>query len=194
MWPWEHLAFGYLLYSAWTHVAWRRSPRGAEALVLALATQFPDLVDKPLSWGLGLFPQGYAIGHSVLFAVPAAAVVAAVALRHDRPDVGVAFAAGYVSHLAADVLSPALKGQGLGFERVLWPFVTFEGYESDVGFAGRFTLYVGRYLHEVTQPEYLPFLLLYLGMLLAVVGLWVLDGAPGIRSLLGVLRSRSPDV
>lgn len=193
MWPWEHLAFGYVLYSAWAHLAWKRSPRSAEALALVLATQFPDLVDKPLSWGLGIFPQGYALGHSIVFSVPVAAVVAAASLRHDRPAVGVAFALGYASHLAGDVLSPALKGDGLGFDRLLWPFVSFEGYGADRGFVGRFTLYVGRYLHEVVQPEYLPFLLTYLGLLLAVAALWVFDGAPGVRSLLVALRARLSD-
>ena len=191
MWPWEHLAFGYVLYSALTHLVWRRSPRGEEALALALATQLPDLIDKPLSWGFDVFPTGYAVGHSVFFAVPVAFAVAALAARRDRPLAGVAFGVGYASHLAGDVLSPLRAGGDLGFERLLWPLVTFEGYATELGFLGRFGLYVGRYLGEVTEPEHLPFLLAYLGLLLGVTALWVLDGAPGVRSLVRALRPRS---
>lgn len=194
MWPWEHLAFGYVLYSAWTHLVWRRSPHGVAALVLALATQLPDLIDKPLSWGFDVFPQGYAIGHSIFFAVPLSVVVAVIAARRDRLPVGVAFAVGYASHLVGDILFPALQGGDLGIERVLWPLVTFQEYGTNYGFIGRFTLYVGEYLHEVTEPEHLPFLLAYLGLLLAVVGLWVIDGAPGVRSLLRALQSRSSEI
>jgi hypothetical protein len=172
-------------------LAWRRSPRGGEALALAFATQVPDLIDKPLSWGLDLFPQGYAVGHSVFFAVPVSFAVAALAARRDRPLVGVAFGLGYASHLAGDVVNPLREGGDLAFERLLWPLVTFQGYGTDLGLVGRFTLYVGRYLGEVTRPEYLPFLLAYLGVLLAVAGLWVRDGAPGVRSVLRALWPRS---
>ncbi|WP_435346650.1 metal-dependent hydrolase [Haloarchaeobius sp. HRN-SO-5] len=188
MWPWEHLAFGYVLYSLAAHTVWRRAPGGAETVALVLATQFPDLVDKPLSWGLELFPSGYAVGHSLLFAGPLATAVLVVAHRRGRLGVGTAFAVGYASHLAGDVLSPFLSGRPLGFERVLWPFVDFPAYETDRGFVGRFGYYVGRYLHEVAQPENLPFVLGYLALFGAVGVLWLTDGAPGVREAVDALR------
>ena len=49
MWPWEHLAFGYVLYSLGVRTLRGRTPRGPPVLVLAVATQVPDLLDKPLA-------------------------------------------------------------------------------------------------------------------------------------------------
>ena len=48
MWPWEHLAIGYLAYSLLGRLAWRRPPTVGTAITVAFGTQFPDLVDKPL--------------------------------------------------------------------------------------------------------------------------------------------------
>ena len=62
MWPWEHLAFGYLLWSLWLRARGRSLPGDWEALVLVFATQLPDLVDKPLAWQLGVLPGGRSLG------------------------------------------------------------------------------------------------------------------------------------
>jgi membrane-bound metal-dependent hydrolase YbcI (DUF457 family) len=189
MWPWEHLAVGYVLFSVTAHATWRRSPGGAEAVALAVATQAPDLIDKPLSWGLDLFPTGYALGHSLLFVLPVVSGVVWVARRRDRVGVGVGVAVGYLSHLAADVLSPLLSEGRLAFDRLLWPLVSFPAYETERGFVGRFSLYVGRYLHEVAEPSNLPYVLAYLSVFLGVAALWVVDGAPGVRGVLTTLRA-----
>jgi hypothetical protein len=189
MWPWEHLAFGYVCYSLTARIAWRRSPGGVEAATVALATLLPDLIDKPLSWGLGVFPTGYAMGHSLVVALSLTAAAVALARRRDRLADGFAFGVGYLSHLAGDLLSPLLSEGRLAFERVLWPFVSLPPYETTRGFAGRFLLYVGRYAHEATEPENLPFLVAYLGLFVAVGVLWILDGAPGVRELVVALRA-----
>lgn len=189
MWPWEHLAFGYVLLSATLHVARDRSPGGVEAGAVVLATQFPDLVDKPLSWGFGLFPSGYAIGHSLLLAVPLSAAVAGLARRRGWPGAGVAFVVGYASHLAGDVLSPFLSGGPLAFERLLWPVATFAPYETSRGFVGRFTLYVGRYAAEAAEPSNLPYLAAYVAVFLGVAFLWLTDGAPGVHGAVAALRT-----
>jgi hypothetical protein len=189
MWPWEHLAFGYVVYSLTARIAWRRSPGGVEAAAVVLATQLPDLIDKPLSWGLGVFPAGYAMGHSIVVAVPLSAAAIALARRRERVADGLAFAVGYLSHLAGDLLSPLLSEGRLAFERVLWPFVSLPPYETTRGFAGRFLLYVGRYAHEATEPENWPLLVAYLGLFVAVGALWMLDGAPGVRELVVALRA-----
>jgi len=192
MWPWEHLAFGYVLYSVTVHAVWRRSPGGLEAGAIVLATQLPDLIDKPLSWGIGVFPSGYAAGHAVVVAVPLSTAVAVLAHRHDRPRAGVAFAVGYLSHLTGDFLSPLLSEGRLAFERFLWPFVSLPPYETQRGFLDRFLLYVGRYLHELAEPSHLPFVLAYLSIFVGVGLLWLADGAPGLREVVGSLRARAP--
>ncbi|WP_144905684.1 metal-dependent hydrolase [Halobellus captivus] len=193
MWPWEHLAFGYVIYSLGVHLTWRRAPGGAEAVVVAIGTQAPDLIDKPLSWGLEVFPMGYAVGHSILFSLPLTAVAVWIARRYDRAGIGIALAVGYLSHLAGDVLSPFLSGGALSFDRLLWPLVSFPAYETDHGFVGRFSLYVGRYLHEATDPSNLPYVLAYLSVFFLVSTLWVIDGAPGVRQAIRTLRSVASD-
>ena len=185
MWPWEHLAFGYVIYSLAVRAIWRRSPSGAETVALVVATQLPDLVDKPLSWGLKLFPSGYAVGHSLLFGVPLLGAVLVLAQRRGRVEVGAAFAVGYLSHLAGDVVSLT----GLRVERLLWPFVSFPSYGTDRGFVGRFGYYLGRYLHDVAEPENIVLVGAYLAAFVAVGVLWLSDGAPGIREAIAALRT-----
>ena len=73
MWPWEHVAFGYVLYSLGSHAIRREPPAEWTVFALGLGTLVPDLVDKPLSWSLGLFPTGYSVAHSALVAVPTVA-------------------------------------------------------------------------------------------------------------------------
>jgi len=68
MWPWGHLAVGYLLWSVLVRDRRFRPPTGAETLLLAVGTQFPDAVDKPLAWSLGVLPNGRSLAHSVFLA------------------------------------------------------------------------------------------------------------------------------
>lgn len=57
MWPWGHVGAGYLVYTLLRRHTGER-PAGAAVLALAVGTQFPDLVDKPLGWTVGLLPGG----------------------------------------------------------------------------------------------------------------------------------------
>jgi hypothetical protein len=183
MWPWEHAAVGYLAFSVVVHALYRRSPAGAGALVLGIATQFPDLVDKPLSWGLGLFPTGFAVGHSVFVAVPLALAGAAVAVRFERGEVAVALLVGYWSHLAADVLSPLRSGGEPAVGRVLWLVVELEPYGDDLGVA-RGLVYLREYLSEIAATGLSGALAVSLGLFVLAVGAWAADGFPGVRWLI----------
>lgn len=184
MWPWEHVAVGYVLVSAYYHARYRRGPHEAAALAAVFGAAFPDLVDKPLSWGLGLFPQGYAVAHSVLVWIVLVAAVFVLAPRLDRAGVAAAFGLGYGSHLAGDVLFPALLGGRLAFERVLWPLVTLPPYEHQLGLLARTTLYVRRLLEYAMAGGLGPALVFEVGLMLLVAVLWLYDGRPGI----GLLR------
>lgn len=190
MWPWEHIAFGYLLYSLAVHLVGRRSPSGGEAFVLAFATVFPDLVDKPLSWTFGLFPSGYSVMHSVFVAPALALAVTAVAGRYDRPELGLAFGAGYASHLLGDVVYPLFSGGGLSPSKLLWPVVELPAYESEYGFVQRATYYFLEYADRLLELEFGPLLLFELSLVLLVFGLWMYDGAPGVRVVGNALLRR----
>lgn len=180
MFPWGHLAFGYLLFSPAVRLVRRRAPRGLAVLALAFGTQLPDLVDKPLSWVFHVTPTGYSVAHSVFVAVPVAAVVAAALTARGRGEVGVGFAVGYLSHLAGDVLLAVALRQPYTVERVLWPLVTLPGYASEPSALDRTLTYIVEWMAFLLSSESLLLPAVYLGPLVAAVVLWLVDGAPGV--------------
>lgn len=188
MWPWEHLAVGYLAYSLGLRALDREPPSDAGFVAVALASQLPDLVDKPLSWGLGWFPSGYALGHSLLVAVPVGALALRSARAHPRSRWRVAAVVGYWSHLAADVLNPVRNGDWPAVERVLWPFVDIAPYDADYGL-GRGLVYVQRFLRDLAATDAPTVLVLYVLVPAAALGVWLLDGAPGLGLLARVRRA-----
>ncbi|PSQ17916.1 hypothetical protein BRC99_00275 [Halobacteriales archaeon QS_7_69_60] len=68
MLPWGHLAVGYLAYSLAVRGRTGGPPAGLATAALAVGTQFPDLIDKPLVAWVSLLPSGRSLGHSLLFA------------------------------------------------------------------------------------------------------------------------------
>lgn len=180
MWPWGHVAFGYLLYSLGSHLGWRRAPAGREVAVLGVAALLPDLVDKPLSWAFELFPQGYSVAHSVFVAVPLALLVALLAVRTDRAPVGGAFIVGYWSHLVGDVLVAVVLRNQYALARVLWPLVTLPGYDTDRGMLERVLYYAANAVEFLGTTDSMAVLLVYSGPLVAAFLLWLVDGAPGV--------------
>lgn len=179
MWPWEHAALGYLLYSLSLRALGRDPPADLAVLALAVATQFPDLLDKPLSWGLGVFPTGYALGHSVFLAAPLGVGLLVWSSRAGRTQVGIAFVVGYWSHLAADVFDPLRYGIAPLPARVLWPVVPRTPYEQDLGL-GRGLAYLGEFLASLAAMDTLTLLVLYLLLPLGTVAVWLWDGTPGL--------------
>lgn len=179
MWPWEHLAAGYLLYSLGLRALGRDRPSDGSVVALAVASLLPDLVDKPLSWGLGWFPSGFAIGHSAFVAVPIGLGVILAGYRHDRPAWGIAFVVGYWAHLLGDVMNPLRNGESIRPERVLWPVFEAEPYEAQLGL-GRGLTYLEGFISELAMMPPTDVVLLYLLLPAATVTLWILDGAPGV--------------
>jgi len=130
MFPWTHAAFGYLLLVGLAVLLRRRVSR-AELAAVVVATQLPDLVDKPLAWYFNVLPSGRSLAHSLLVAVPLSVAVLAVAWYRSHAEVGVAFGLGYLSHLFGDIdgaLSPP-DPEKLTF--LLWPVLP--PYPSDFG-------------------------------------------------------------
>ncbi|MFC7079026.1 metal-dependent hydrolase [Halorussus caseinilyticus] len=177
MWPWGHLAVGYLLYTAFVHLRSRRAPDGYATVALAFGTQFPDLVDKPLAWTFGLIPNGRSLAHSLLSAAVVIAVVHALLRRFDRPAVATAFAIGYLSHLLGDALYPALTGDFYSLGFLAWPVVPAVEYATEPSFAAHLR---GLSLSSFVAVEGL--------LALVVFGVWAYDGAPGLRVVAAIPR------
>lgn len=127
MLPLGHFAVAYLLYSVGCRVLARRVPTAREVVLVGFASQFPDLVDKPLA-AVGVLPTGRSLAHSFLTLGFLSVGLAVVARRLDRRFVAAAFTVGSVSHSLADAAPGLITGRvtpvGGGF--LLWPFA-FDG-------------------------------------------------------------------
>ncbi|MCO8246704.1 metal-dependent hydrolase [Haladaptatus sp. AB643] len=168
MWPWGHLAVGYLAYSGVRRTRTDRPPTGLEVVVLAVGTQFPDIVDKPLAWWFGVLPTGRSLAHSLVTASLVLAVAYWVCRRTKTRNLWAAFAVGYLSHPFADVLQPVLAGQYGQASFLLWPALSLPQSHpvalSTGGVSSDFVLE-------------LPFVV-------AATVLWLADGAPGVSQFL----------
>jgi len=126
MWPLGHAAVAYLCYSLFVRARAISPPDGLAVIVLLFGSQFPDLVDKPLSWYLGVLPTGRTLAHSLLVIGPLVVVVYLLAARYSRPEYGLAFGLGAVSHVLVDALPALWGGTDPGF--LLWPLIPVEPY------------------------------------------------------------------
>lgn len=178
MWPWEHLTVGYLFYSGYARLVHGEKPGNEDVIVLAFATQLPDVIDKPLAWWLGVLPSGLSLAHSLLFAVPLCLLVVALERRTDSAAVGPAFSIGYLSHLAGDVVYPFVTTGSVRLRFLLWPLVPSSpvapaGFLSQIlGFLDDFTLFLG-------TPRGQFYLLVEILLLAIGFGVWVADRFPG---------------
>ncbi|MWV40285.1 metal-dependent hydrolase [Natrialba sp. INN-245] len=188
MWPWEHAIAGYLAYSLFSRAYYRRAPTGLEAFTVVFASLLPDLIDKPLAWEFGVFESGYALGHSVFFAVPLSILVGLLAKRIGRPSAGVAFGLGYLLHLPSDALYHSIGGEGVRTEVMLWPVDPIESPGEPVGFVGEFTRLFGTYQEALLAGELTTYMWVQLGLAGFVFLLWLADGAPVLRECLGFGR------
>jgi len=178
MWPWEHAALGYLGYSLGYRLLGRDPPGNSDTVALGLATQLPDLVDKSLAWGLGLFPTGFAIAHSVFVALPVGVAALALGRRRERVRESAGFIIGYWSHLVADVVNPLRTGGQPLFVRVLWPLVEMTAYDADYGL-GRGLVYIQEFIAAVRAMNPLDVLVLYALLPGMTLALWIVEGTPG---------------
>lgn len=180
MWPWEHVIVGYVAYSLCCHIYYRDAPGGLEAIAVVFASVLPDLIDKPLAWEYGVFESGYALGHSIFFAVPLALVVGLLARRIGRPRAGVAFAVGYLVHAPADVLDDYVREGVFRVELLLWPVVRTEGSSTEEGFFEVFSTLLAGYGEELAAGDLSTYVLALLALGVGSVALWLYDGAPPI--------------
>lgn len=189
MWPWGHLAVGYVAFSAFVHFGLGRRPSERAVVVLAVATQLPDLIDKPLAWQFGLLSNGVGVAHSLLVGVPIAFAVGVGLWARGRPEAGGALAIGYGSHVAGDLLFGWLFGNPPFLPAFLWPlYSTPEPATPGLGpKVWELLLDSWALLGGAMGRTYF---LLEAALLAATVALWVFDGAPGLGPVRTLLRGR----
>jgi hypothetical protein len=130
VYPIGHLALAYLCYAAYTEVTESRLPRGLPLVVLAVASQLPDLVDKPLAY-VGVLASGRSLAHSLLVVVPLLLAARWVLGRTARPRTAPAFVVGVLAHLLGDTYSLALAGAWSEMRFLLWPVFPAIDYPGD---------------------------------------------------------------
>ena len=172
MWPWGHLAVGYLLCSLWIRSRYQRPPGPVIALALAVGTQFPDLIDKPLAWHLGVLPSGRTGAHSLLIAVPLIIGLVVLLDRAERRPLGLWFGVGYLAHVFSDGLYAALDGRYGELGYLLWPITSLPNYEESAGILAHFA-----------AAELSPRIVGEFGLFALAAFVWVADGLPGLRLL-----------
>ena len=177
MWPWGHLAVGYLAYTAFVHLRERRAPDGFATVALAFGTQFPDLVDKPLAWTFGVIPNGRSLTHSLFTALVVVAAVEWLLRRRRYGRVATAFAVGYLSHLFADGFYPLLSGELSALAFLAWPLAPAIEYSTGQSFVA--------HLARLSLDAHMLF---EVGLSALAFVVWLADGAPGVGVLAAVPR------
>lgn len=140
MFPLGHAAFAYLWYVGIAAVGRRPLPVHWGLVPLAVGSQLPDLLDKPLSY-YGLLVSGRSLGHSVFTGLLLIVLVWLVSQRVadvESPIVArvaeltpLAFTVGYLSHLLADSLEALLAGRYGELPFLFWPVLSPLEYPND---------------------------------------------------------------
>lgn len=189
MWPWGHLAVGYVAFSVFVRFGLNRRPSGRGALGLAVATQLPDLIDKPLAWQFGLLSSGIGVAHSLLVGVPIALALGIGLRARGRPELGGALAIGYGSHVLGDLLFAALFSSPPYLPSFLWPL-----YRTSAPASPGVGLKVWELLLDSQALLGSPMGWTYFGLeailLVATLALWVYDGAPGLGPVRAFVRGQ----
>jgi hypothetical protein len=190
MWPWGHLAVGYLCYATYTRYRYDEHPAGAPAMVLAIATQLPDLIDKPLAYQWAVLPGGRALAHSLLFAVPVWTLGLWLAWRTTgwRARASVAGVIGYATHLGADSLWNLLAGEFGELSFLLWPALPIPEYDTT-----SFEAHLDRLLDAVGSLDLASSFVAEWVLFALAVGLWLSHRSPPLPTVLAALRGQGDD-
>lgn len=122
--PITHILLAVLPVLAYSLLRYQRLTTGSMTLVVIFAALFPDLVDKPLAWWLGVIPSGRMLTHSVLVAIPIILGVLIFTYRSNRLSYGIGFSWGYFAHIAADFYPIIYQGRGYyWYPNMFWPYM-----------------------------------------------------------------------
>lgn len=178
MWPWGHLAFAYVLYSSFVHLRYRLPPTWPGVALVALGSQAPDLVDKPLAWTFNVLPTARSLAHSLIIGTVIIIITVAILRRFDLP--GWPFALGYYSHIVGDSFRAVLDGRFHDLVFLVWPLLPLNTADKP-------TVGIVQYLLNARLEGTV---LLELGLAGIVFAWWILDGAPGVAALWNALYRR----
>jgi membrane-bound metal-dependent hydrolase YbcI (DUF457 family) len=186
MWPWGHLAVGYLCYAASIELRGDGEQTPLALLAVAFGSQFPDLVDKPLAWGVAVLPSGRSFAHSLLTAAFVLGAAYRLGRRLDRTEAVAAFGVGYVSHSLVDlgpsVVFGLLRGDSTQLQwttYLLWPALPSPPYPNDSSFLAHFAAFA-----------FEPYVLVQFGLLGFAALVWLYSGQPGSEVLGRGVRRR----
>lgn len=125
MWPHEHVLFAVIPVSAYIGVRYRRLPSGFTLLLLLVATQLPDIIDKPIAWWFNVFPSGRMLAHSVFIFVPLLGLGYILARRWGWGRRALLFSGAYLSHIVGDFYPILWLGtEYYFFPNLFWPLLT----------------------------------------------------------------------
>ncbi|WP_336328813.1 metal-dependent hydrolase [Halovenus sp. HT40] len=133
----NHVFFAIFPVVLYSLVRYHRFTDGLILFVALFASLFPDLVDKPLAWTLGVIPSGRMFAHSLVVASVIIVCVMIVTYQNQQSKYGVVFTWGYVSHLIGDFYHVFSKGLDYYyFPNMLWPIME-PSPARNPGFAGK---------------------------------------------------------
>lgn len=172
MWPIGHVAVAYLLYSSFITLQDEERPGEIAVWILLVGSLFPDLVDKPLAWYLGVLPTGRSLAHSLLILIPLCLILLWIAHRSGHIEWGIAFGTGAISHALVDAV-PVLWRDETSAGFLLYPLIPVEPYDN-----GAPTI-LGLLFDSLSDPYFLlEFVLLAVALLL-----WIRHSKPGFDAL-----------
>jgi hypothetical protein len=176
MWPWAHVALGYLLYTLYLRLRTGEQPTGAAVIAVVFGTQLPDLIDKPLAWELHVLEYGRSLAHSFVTGTLILGVIVWYLHRRGRDQLGVALAIGYYSHFLGDAYYSILSGQWGDLAFLVWPLLPIPGVATE-------TEGILAHLLNIRAEPFFLFGVVLTGVAFAV---WLSHGRPG----LGLLRKQ----
>lgn len=124
MYPLGHFLLTALPLCAYWAIRYRRVPRGHTLLLVLVATQLPDVIDKPLAWSFNIIPSGRMLAHSIVIVLPILIAICLVATRWGLGRVASLFSVAYLSHIAGDFYPILWEGTAYYFfSNLFWPLL-----------------------------------------------------------------------